>query len=227
MTLPGGQKQWVTVIAVLAAVVLYIWWSGMSPEVMSIVATIEHAVGGSKQERAKQLAPYVEQHRGNVPWGCLMAAAEHESAFNPAAANAAGARGVWQIMVQFFRDYGVDDSTAWYHEGSADLATVLDRSTAGACAAANRAHGDVQRYAPELCPDQAGTITEEYAFCLYYAHGEGRGSLQKALAYAASAGGVTLDNLAAARTTYNRIGGYRQVAGLAAWWEANKGDFLS
>jgi hypothetical protein len=135
---------------------------------------------------------------------------------------------VWQIMTRFFNaGYNVDDSTAWFHDGGADLPTVLDRSTEAALAAANRAHADVERYAPELCPARAGTITEEYAACIYYAHAEGRGNLQKALAYAVGAGGVTLDNLAAARTCYNRFGGIRQVAALASWWEQNQGDYLA
>jgi hypothetical protein len=223
-----SDKSWWTLAGIAGAVALYAWWEGWSSSLMTIVEEISHAVGGTKQERAKQLAPYVESYRGAVPFGVCMAIAEHESSFNPAAWNNAGARGVWQIMTRFFgAGYAVDDSTAWLHSGGADLATVLDRSTAAACAALNRAHGDLERYAPQLCPAQAGTITDAYAGGIYYAHCEGRGNLQTALARAAAAGGVTLDGILSARTMYNRAGGVRQVAGLAAWWEDHRSEYLA
>lgn len=198
----------------LAAALVWVWWSGRSKALVTAVATIAYEISGSKQERAKAVAPIIDANRGDVPFGAAMAICEHESGFNPNAVNprAVGtighARGLFQIMDGYQRDYGVDAESVYDPEANAR----------GALGFLNRCHASLVGIVPTILDDY-----ETYTYCLYLGLFAGRGGMMKKVQAAVDAGqGVSTETVAG----YGHESGLRQVARLAAWWEDKRAELL-
>lgn len=171
-------------------------------------------MGGGTLSRAATVAALVEQYRSpHFPFGLAMAIAENESELDPTVRQSrSGALGLWQVIPKYAADYGL---------GSPKDASDPELSTRGVMETLGKQAARIDKLAPGLSPDdRAGLI--------YYSHGEGMGSLRRALARVEAQGvPVTLESVLAARTTWNSADGFRLVSRRWRDWEAAKSALLS
>lgn len=220
------------------------------------VVHIVEAVGGTLSagtlRRAMQhnIPRLVEQYRGNLPFGVAMAMMERESSFDPTIYNytgngctknlcvghwtgpgsriGGGANGLYQIMSQYIKDYGVP---------SVDAAFDPETNIRGA----------LKKRARDWDSIVALVGVGPLAFTLaYMAHAEGKGKVDTALAWAKDHGGYAWDVITAAPwisgaawkkagypkaqkpwVIFNSLSGIAKVGKRALLWEAAKPQLLS
>jgi hypothetical protein len=226
------MKKGILILVVLVLLAAWLWWTpddneeaepmgivgsflGKLGAGMEAVADVARKLSPSREASKREIARAVEQYRGGIPFGTLMAICEHESGFNPDAYNPrevgsiGHARGPWQIMDGYQADYGVDASTV----------TDIDASTRGTCRVRGRSHDLIM----SLCPEAANDL-RDYTYLLYLAHFAGNGGLEKKIKQAQARGaGVTADTVGG----YGHEAGLKAVADRAASWEAQRDTLLA